>query len=301
MDNFAAAWLWFAPALDMDLSPQQWAEVAMSGVLFEQQTDWLRRKATEEAKVLLARLCTSDEGLIWREALRAAPDPLPEELVNAVAARLRTFDAEYDVTEIAERFAEGRHVNALRTLAGVSDQFAALVTPYLARIGERDAIGQLLDELAADLEAGNRPDGEELEWLAGIAEDRSFLPKLFQCLVRAHRARETSTPVRPRRGRSAFVGWGSLSDPVTPLVHAIRQIGGEEAVARYDAVLASEPGSEFLRLQRNAIAEAELAERGLAAGAAVVRGAALPYSPSDGRRGGAASTGGPAGAAPDGP
>jgi hypothetical protein len=284
IDNFAAAWLWYGPELEMELSPEQWAQIASSGVLFEKQTQWLKAQATDEGISVLAAQTTSPEGRAWREALRVVPGSVPDELAAALVAHLRSVDQEYELREIAHRLAEDRHVDALRAIAQVADEFADVVAPYLAQEGDRDALGRLLDELRDNLAAGERIDGDDLGWLVGVGEETQYLPRLFECLVLAHRARDEMPRPGPRRGRRrslVTVGWGVFSDPVSPLVHAIKQIGGPAAVAGYDEILRTQDDVEFLRLQRQAIAQAELGEAGVNAGLAATEELGLPWSPSE--------------------
>src|SRR5438552_332625 len=82
----AADWMWFGPPLDKDLTPRQWAEMACSGILFHDQTEWLKRKATAESKLELARACAAEDSRVWHQALQATPAPLPDELVDAIVA-----------------------------------------------------------------------------------------------------------------------------------------------------------------------------------------------------------------------
>jgi hypothetical protein len=265
MPNEAAAWLWFGPALDMELEPRQWAEIAASGVLFEEQIEWLQRQASSEGKLLLAEISTGDDGRTWVGALRAAPDPLPRELVTAVAARLRVIDSEYELREIAERLAEAGAMEALVELSQASDDFARTVQPYIASLGDTDALNSSLARLAEALASGRPPDSEHLTWLAGVGGRAEFLPTLFDCLVVAYRARAEDV-----RG-----GW-SFRDAVTPLMGTIREIGGPQAIALYDELLENNPDVAFLRLERDAIVDAELASRGVEAGIQAASAAGLP-------------------------
>jgi hypothetical protein len=139
-ENFAAAWLWFGPPLDKELTPSQWAESASCGVLFHDQTEWLKRKATEEAKQELARSCAAESARIWNQALQATPSPLPAELVNAVVANLNTAtDEVYGLEYIGKRLYEAAGPDPLRLLSEVSDDFASALRPLLARDGDEEA------------------------------------------------------------------------------------------------------------------------------------------------------------------
>jgi hypothetical protein len=102
-----------------------------------------------------------------------------------------------------------------------------------------------------DLEAGEWPDSDDLFWLEGVSGNEEHLPTLFQALALAYRpeARETR--------RQAF------GDPVSPLLAVIRDFPAKLVVAGLDDLLELD-GMEFLRLQREAVAQAELIEQGSA-------------------------------------
>jgi hypothetical protein len=118
--------------------------------------------------------------------------------------------------------------------------------------------------------------------LIGTSDKSAYLSKLFECLVIAHGGRESPTRARVSRGRRrAFASWGPLNDPVSPLIQAIPRIGTEEAVTRYDELLTTVPDTEFLRLQRDAIAESLLADCGVAFGRAAAGEVGLPYVPAE--------------------
>jgi hypothetical protein len=95
--------------LDLDLEPEQWAGIAMSGVLFDAQSKWLQRKVSDDAIDFLIANCNKDDARTWNEVLRAVPDPPPDRLVDALARRVRTFEADYELTQIARRLTEGNH------------------------------------------------------------------------------------------------------------------------------------------------------------------------------------------------
>ena len=254
----------------------------MSGVLVEEQLGWLRRKATVEGQRILASICQSSDSRIWHTALRCIPDKIEIVVADAVALTLVSADSIYELQEIAERLANDGFLSQLERLSVVSDEFAETVKPYLAIAGEESAIDAMLDLLLTRLQHG--PAGGEhgdLSWLSGIRRREQFLDKLFECLLSAYPRESAPVPARqrPRGARGVQVFSGAIWDPLTPLTSAIRDIGGQLAIQKYDDVLANEEGVAFLRLQRDAIADAELSATGIAASGRAIRMARLPYTP----------------------
>jgi hypothetical protein len=124
-----------------------------------------------------------------------------------------------------------------------------------------DAAAPLLDRLAASLAAGHSADHLDLEWLGGV-RDPSLLPRLFASL-RAALATGQDGPL------------GALPS----LISTIRRIGGEEAVAGYDELIASseEPGFRFMRASREEVAQDELKKAGERAAADAAASLGLPF------------------------
>jgi hypothetical protein len=271
-ESFAAAWLWLGPPLDKDVTAEQWAELASCGILFHDQTEWLQRKAGAEAKLALARTCTATDSRIWYEALAATPDPLPDELVEAAVTNLKTAEEEhYGVRYIGERLYSAAGVAPLRALSQVSEEFAAALRPLLAADGDEVAQRMLVRQLREQLEAQERPSREDLRWLDAI-DNEDLLDDLFAC-------------VEILWGRSSpleeTAGW-FRSDVLTPVMNAIRNIGGRGAVERYDRLIAKQDGLQFLRGQREAIAQSILRHDGLEAAEQAACELGLPVFPPGG-------------------
>lgn len=265
-ENFAAAWLWFGPPLDKDLTARQWAEIACSGILFHDQMEWLKRKATPEAKLELAQTCTAEDARIWNQALQVIPDPLPEELVEAIVTNLRTATEEvYGLEYIGERLSRAAGAEPLRTLSEVSDEFAAAFRPLLAADGNQEAQAVLVKDLRRRLEAGERPIDRTLGWLDAV-DSEDLLEELFACV---------SLVYGPSGLTETYGSWYPR-DVLTPLMSAIRNIGGRKAVAGYDKLL-EDPDNAFLRGQRDAIVQAMLQADGLEAAQEAARELGLPF------------------------
>src|ERR1039458_114807 len=117
-ENPAAAWLWFGPPLDKSVNAHQWAELASCGILFEDQTSWLRRHADSQSVMQLAETCNAPDSRVWQQALAATPEPVPEALVNAVVKHLRTVEEEhYEVRFIGQRLLATAGTQPLRDLS----------------------------------------------------------------------------------------------------------------------------------------------------------------------------------------
>jgi hypothetical protein len=263
--NWANAWLWFGPKLNQDLRPEQWAGIAMSGVLYEEQFDWLQSKATSEGKELLAAQCESEDIRIWFEALRATPDPLPQSLIDSLLQHLGgKTSPSYELRSIAQRLTELKDASALRALAGDAEELQQEINPFLAKLGESDAVELMLQELAESLRAGQRPDRDDLSWLDGALDER-YLDQLFECLVLVY----TTQP-------SSGIEWVETGAPLT---NAIQIIGGEKAIQGYDTILEEhrEAALRFSRLSREKLVQAELAEAGVKAASQAAQAAGVPY------------------------
>jgi hypothetical protein len=263
-ENFAAAWLWFGPPLDKDLTPRQWAEIACSGILFHDQTEWLKRKATTEGKLELAQRCEDLDTRAWHQALQATPDPLPNELVEAIVTNLKTADeAAYGVSYIGERLYEAAGSEPLRALSAVSDEFAEALRPLLARHGDEEAQAVLIKDLRRRLEAGERPEDRTLGWIDAVT-NVDALDDLFACVALLYGpSRMTETAAWYPR------------DVLTPVMSAIHNIGGRKAVEGYDKLM-EDPDYNFRRGQRDAIAQSILQADGLEAAEQATRELGLP-------------------------
>ena len=262
----ASTWFWFGPALDLPLSAQRWAEIACSLILFQEQTDWLQRQCSDEAQATVAEICDSSEAQAWSHIIGAVPGRLPDVLVEAITERLREGGRhQYELRSIGDRLAAEGHIDALRQLSQVSDDFTVTFRPHLAQAGDPEALQLLIDQLVSDLRQGRRPDSEDLRWLDG-ARDPALLPKLFEALLLAFKSPLNSD------GRA-------FSDTVTPLRAAIIEIGGEGALRLYDEILEREDDVQFLRLQREDVLQVELLRDGLAAVPDACLSLGLPYLP----------------------
>lgn len=261
----AQAWLRFGPALDAELPPSRWAEIAVSGVLFEEEISWLRQQWTPEAAEGFAALCDDTDARLWHTAIKAMPDPLPDLVVDAAARTIEASeDGAYGVRYIGERMVAAERLDAIEQLA----QRAALrpgLLSLLATAGDAAAQHELVDELLAALRVGERPDESRLRWLPEVT-DEDLLPKLFECLPLVYgvgaQIKDTAQWFR--------------SDVVNPLMLAIRTIGGRSAVEGYDKLIREHPDFQFLRLQRQGILQSMLLHDGLEAAEMALHDVSLP-------------------------
>jgi hypothetical protein len=246
-DRNALAWLTLAPALDLSLSTEQWADVATCGTVMTDTADWLRRHYREDAAVRAARSCDSSAARPWSQLLSAIPRETrtPHEVIDAIVKHLAepsTPEPDFELWQVGDRFVQEHHLAALQALSAKNNELDRRLRPWRARLGETEAARHLLKELTAALEEGKRFDRDEAEWLDGVA-DGGLLPQLFNAL-RIAIATEADAPF----GVSSAIG------------RAIYRIGGDEAVRLYDNLIASSDDSrfKFLRLQRDEIVQAEL-------------------------------------------
>lgn len=254
-----------APAVNLPIGADRWADVATSGLAFSDQTQWLRDRYSLEGVQQAARVDVTDVRT-WEQIVSAVPDDidLPNELIAAMVERMRTLDRDDDILflrHIGRRLAEAGQTDALRELIGVDERFAAELMPALAATGDVTAIRALLETLAADLDAGGSADHLELEWLNG-ARDPGLLEPLFNCL----------------RAALGTAGDGPLG-AVPSLISTIRRVGGVEAVRRYDELIASSDKSsfKFMRRSRDEVAEDVLEAAGQRDAPAAAAALALPY------------------------
>ena len=229
-------------------------------MIYENHHKWLREIASDEAKLLAAELCTSAEAHAWGDLLRATPDPLPEPVVGHLVDRLEVpGKSTYPMREIAQRLVDAGRLDALYALAAKGSDLADLVHPFLGKAGDERALEGLFEEFIDGLRHDNVPDTDELSWLEGANSVR-WLSRLFTALELLAESPSDQA--------------GFTANAILTL---IRSIGGDEAIAGYDRLLATGKAEfRFLRLQRHAIADAELSKDGLTAAATAAREAGVP-------------------------
>jgi hypothetical protein len=236
------AWLSYGPALEVRLSPSRWTEVATSGAGFGLE-DWLRDTWQPETAEFVVANCTSDQSRIWEHVISSIPSPLPDEVVEALTARLRTFDEphRFELMRILDRLRDEERLAALQSLAESSQEIHDAARTHLAALGVDDELRVLLDELRRDLAEGTRRDRESLRWLFGAARD-DYVEILFECLVLARRLD---------------------SDPFGPdgvIESVLASIGGERVIEGYERLIGEPPfeGAQFLRYAQDRVKQAEL-------------------------------------------
>jgi len=191
--------------------------------------------------------CNETDARTWGTLLQVTPGRLPDDFADALTERLSAVSEhdEFELDRIGSRFVEEDRVDALRALAAKNEALGTRLRPYLAALGDPIQVRTLLDGLKQSLSTGETADRLDLTWLNGAAQEE-FLDELFECLVLARRFE-----------RNPFGASGMLES-------AIAQVGGMDAVAKYDEVIAKHPfdGAQFLRLQRDRLAQAELQKVG---------------------------------------
>jgi len=261
----AVAWLTYGPALDLAITADQWAAIAVSGVSLDESAGWLRRQWTPQALSRTLELATSSDARVWEQIVSSTPGRLPDALVEALTARFRTFTDEqtYEIHRIGERLAAEQRTDALRALSDADPRLEARLRGFLGHLGDGVALESLFQELKGNL-ATTSVDRDSVQWLEG-AKDVRYLPELFECLFLARR-KET--------------------DPFGPsgvIEYVIAEIGGEEVVARYDEAISSRPfdGAQFLRIPRDRVAQRELKSAGSAAALELAEVVGVPLLPSE--------------------
>jgi hypothetical protein len=265
MANPAFAWVFLAPAADMQVTDEQWAQLSTNPVIHSEQSEWLRRQATVPRMERALKLMTDMRPRGWLRLLDCCPAPPPVFVVEACAAAV-TSDADrpQDTTYLMQRLVAGGPTEEVRAWAARDEVAKRALRPMLAVEGDLDEQRLLVDELLEDVRAGRTQAPDEVGWMSMLRAPE-FLEALFEIL-------ETVYPTTGDRPRS---GWGP-GDMLSPTVEAIAAIGTREAVRRYDALLARGDDLRWLRGQRDRIAAEVLRAEGAAASAAAAADAHVP-------------------------
>lgn len=254
----AAAWVWLGPAAKPRLTPEQWGQLAISGILFAAQTEWLRENGTADG-IYQAIDWIGDDGDPdrWAQLLDCCRDPIPNALLvqcaDSVEAEAGSDTVRFRLREIAVRIVGSGRDDLAEEIARRQPRFAEVLRPVLAEHGDPHAQAAMLADLMATLDRGELPDEHRLTWMGALGGPE-LIPDLFGVLRRSYRTSE-----RPARG---VVTGFDLHDVVNPTIEAIGRIGGISAVAGYDELIASGGDHRWLRRHREQIAGAVLAADG---------------------------------------
>lgn len=275
----ASAWLRYGPKAHPPLAARQWAELATCGVLWDAQTKWLHEVYTPAgAYAALPLLAGEDRPERWDQFLSCCEDPLPNPVLLSLAERLDTRLPEegtqrYHLRSLARRLLDNGRDDLAGQLAAGSGDFAAMLTPLLAGTGNVESQLKLAGDLSRTLRERGAFGPEDLEWLSGVESER-LLGALFAILEQNWRLDER--PVARIRS-----GYG-LSDLFNPLQEAIARVGGREAVAGYDRLLARGGDFRWLCSSRARIAAAVLLADGQRYGPGAARALGLPILDPEG-------------------
>ena len=251
----AAAWLRYAPKARPPLDAKRWGELATCGVLWDAQTQWLKSTYTVAgAYVGLAMLIGEKQPEPWEQFLSCCKDPVPNPVLLACVEQLDAKIPEegaqrYHLRSLARRLLENGRRDLAERVGSHSEDFAALLEPLLAGGGDIPTQLKLTSELKERLRESGTPSEEDLHWLGGVASEQ-LLGGLFAILDENWKLDER--PVAMVRS-----GYG-LHDLFNPLQEAIARIGGRQAVAGYDGLLARGGDYRWLRASRDRVAAAEL-------------------------------------------
>jgi hypothetical protein len=256
----AAAWIWLGPAARPPLSARQWGELASCGILFANQSDWLRDTQTLDGVYEAIKAIGADgDPERWSQLLGCCDDPLPNLLLERCAEVLDTGAAAvsdalaYRLTSLAQRFVATGRGDLTRDLVRNSTAFAEALLPVLAESGDLDAQRKMFRELSNTLTEDRLPADPRLNWMTGVIET-TMLPELFEVLRHSYKLSDRPSP----RVTSGF----GLHDVVNPTIEAISRIGGREAIAGYDALIDAGGDFRWLVTQRERMAGGVLTEDG---------------------------------------
>jgi hypothetical protein len=269
----AAAWIRYAPKARPPLDADRWGELAACGILWDPQTRWLlSRYSVSGAYAGLRTLEGVGEPDRWRQFLSCCKDPVPNPVLLACAEQLDAQLPEegsqrYNLRWLGRRMLESGRRDFAERIAARSDGFDTLLKPLLASSGDVRAQRKLVKELRERLRTTTAPGENDLDWLGGV-ESEQLLAGLFKILGENWKLDDRSL-ARVR------VGFG-LHDLFNPLQEAIARIGGRQAVARYDALLAQGGDFRWLRASRERVAAAELLADAQRFGPGAARSLGLP-------------------------
>ncbi|MCA1700906.1 MAG: hypothetical protein LC790_19195 [Actinobacteria bacterium] len=86
----ASAWLFFAPAAEMTVTDEQWAQLATSPMIHTEHSEWLRRQASVLRMMRALELMTDMRATAWLRLLDCCPAPPPAFVVNACAVSVKS-------------------------------------------------------------------------------------------------------------------------------------------------------------------------------------------------------------------
>lgn len=265
----ASAWLFLAPAAEMPVTDEQWAQLATNPVIYSEQSEWLRRQATTSRMRRALALATDMRASAWLRLLDCCPAPAPAFVVEACTAFVESdADRPHDTTHLMQRLVAGGVTRGARTWAARDELAARALAPMLAVEDDVAAQQLLVGDLLEDVRAGRARPRDELGWMSSLRAPE-FLAALFEILERMY----------PSSGDEPTSGWG-VHGVLTPTIEAIATIGTRDAVERYDAVLARGDDLRWLRGQRDRIAAELLRAQGGAASAAAAAAAGVPWLPA---------------------
>lgn len=253
------------PASQMQLTPEQWADVATCGVVLSDQAGWLREQYTDEGLVRACEICDAPDARTWSQIVSAIPDSadLPSALAQAIDTHLRETPEGDDIfylRSLSRRLAEAGELDLLLSLSDRNAVFRTELLPALSALGDVPAARQLLADLAKNVADGGRSDRYEVEWMSGINAPE-LLPDLFSTFKEV--LEHEREPVL-----------GALPS----LTAAIRRVGGVEAVRLYDEMISSSenPRFKFSRSYRDDVLNDLLERTGQAAAVEAAKGLSLP-------------------------
>jgi hypothetical protein len=263
----AHASLAYGSQLASPLTDEEWVDVALARMPYDGKDEWLRKRYRRAAAMEAATRCRAKDAETWAHLADAIPGKLPVPVVRAMADRIKKAD-HYINALLARLLLEGR-LPALRKLSSVTGGVGEAALYYVARgcdySAQKRCLATLIDQLGTDRSIHT----DDLGWMETIADAR-LLPKLFRALVTTQQHRNPD----------------GFNDTMGPIHAAIRRIGGVEAIAAYDQLIAQEPpafeGVHFERYQRDVLVDDLLREAGDEARGGLLSSLGLPDLDSPG-------------------
>lgn len=251
IEHRTIAALCFGPAVELKLTPNEWADLANRPISYADEAGWLRSECSEEAISRLLDICDASEASTWECVLEAIPDPIPGPVAHAVAQRMTDIDQVPAATSVIRRLGENGHVDALRVVSRMHPELSSTTCAHLAAAGDRRAQTEKLRGLMSFLSERQREEDIgwlELDWMRAV-DSPEFLDDLFDLLPVSYRYKP---------------GPRGFNDSISAIHEAIRRIGGLGAVERYDELLEgrrpSWDGVHFVRYRRDELV-ADLLDR----------------------------------------
>jgi hypothetical protein len=247
---WAHAILQAGPPLKLELSAARWVQVALCEWLYPPQTGWLLEQ-TEPARVALALDASpSARSLADLIQLSAASD------LAAVVAAILALDPgrlpRHKIEAVAATLARHERPDLLAELAAHDPAVAPVAEPFLAISGDEDAQRKLLEQLNARMQAGERVNRHDVEWLTAVRERSLFEPLRIAIGIAG---------AKPSADESPF------GNPLVALQEAAERVDPEASITLYQQQIEHPPwfGAQFVVHRQEALVQRLISDAGRSA------------------------------------